>query len=126
MPSAVKEFVLDNCCSIKGQIKGLTDEFEKLELLSTINIDLPPFPLPIVNLTNVKLEKFEWSDNRISEGLGVLAEKNSWNFKDGNLSGNKIKDFSTKESLMKLENFKSLDLFYCGISNWMTMKKIKG
>lgn len=59
MASAVKEFVLDNCWLIKGQIKGLTDEFEKLEFLNTINIDPNPFPLPIVNLTKVKLEKLE-------------------------------------------------------------------
>lgn len=40
MPSQVKELVLDNCRSIEGKIEGLTDEFEELEFLSTINVGL--------------------------------------------------------------------------------------
>ena len=36
----VKELVLDNCRSIEGKIEGLTDEFEELEFLSTINVGL--------------------------------------------------------------------------------------
>ena len=39
-PSDVKELVLDNCKSIEGKIEGLTDEFEELEFLSTINVGL--------------------------------------------------------------------------------------
>lgn len=39
-PFQVKELVLDNCRSIEGKIKGLTDEFEELEFLSTINVGL--------------------------------------------------------------------------------------
>jgi len=36
----VKELVLDNCRSYEGKIEGLTDEFEELEFLSTINVGL--------------------------------------------------------------------------------------
>lgn len=36
----VKELVLDNCRSNEGKIEGLTDEFEELEFLSTINVGL--------------------------------------------------------------------------------------
>lgn len=36
----VKELVLDNCRSNDGKIEGLTDEFEELEFLSTINVGL--------------------------------------------------------------------------------------
>lgn len=36
----VRELVLDNCRSNEGKIEGLTDEFEELEFLSTINVGL--------------------------------------------------------------------------------------
>uniref|UniRef100_A0A8C5SSH6 Acidic leucine-rich nuclear phosphoprotein 32 family member n=1 Tax=Laticauda laticaudata TaxID=8630 RepID=A0A8C5SSH6_LATLA len=109
----VKELVLDNCRSNGGKIEGLTDEFEELELLSTINVGLTS----VVNLPKLnKLKKFELSDNRISGGLEVLAEKCP-NLTHLNLSGNKIKDLSTIEPLEKLENLKSLDLFNCEVTN---------
>uniref|UniRef100_A0A8C5SQL7 Acidic leucine-rich nuclear phosphoprotein 32 family member n=1 Tax=Laticauda laticaudata TaxID=8630 RepID=A0A8C5SQL7_LATLA len=112
-PSDVKELVLDNCRSNGGKIEGLTDEFEELELLSTINVGLTS----VVNLPKLnKLKKFELSDNRISGGLEVLAEKCP-NLTHLNLSGNKIKDLSTIEPLEKLENLKSLDLFNCEVTN---------
>ncbi|XP_015745164.1 acidic leucine-rich nuclear phosphoprotein 32 family member A [Python bivittatus] len=109
----VKELVLDNCRSNEGKIEGLTDEFEELELLSTINVGLTSVAnLPKLN----KLKKLELSDNRISGGLEVLAEKCP-NLTHLNLSGNKIKDLSTIEPLEKLENLKSLDLFNCEVTN---------
>ncbi|XP_053744887.1 acidic leucine-rich nuclear phosphoprotein 32 family member A isoform X1 [Panthera pardus] len=109
----VKELVLDNCRSIEGKIEGLTDEFEELEFLSTINVGLTSVAnLPKLN----KLKKLELSDNRISGGLEVLAEKCP-NLTHLNLSGNKIKDLSTIEPLKKLENLKSLDLFNCEVTN---------
>uniref|UniRef100_A0A8C7E2P1 Acidic leucine-rich nuclear phosphoprotein 32 family member n=1 Tax=Naja naja TaxID=35670 RepID=A0A8C7E2P1_NAJNA len=109
----VKELVLDNCRSNEGKIEGLTDEFEELELLSTINVGLTS----VVNLPKLnKLKKLELSDNRISGGLEVLAEKCP-NLTHLNLSGNKIKDLSTIEPLEKLENLKSLDLFNCEVTN---------
>ncbi|CAD7684965.1 unnamed protein product [Nyctereutes procyonoides] len=112
-PSDVKELVLDNCRSIEGKIEGLTDEFEELEFLSTINVGLTSVAnLPKSN----KLKKLELSDNRNSGGLEVLAEKCP-NLKHLNLSGNKIKDLSTIEPLKKLENLKSLDLFNCEVTN---------
>lgn len=112
-PSDVKELVLDNCKSIEGKIEGLTDEFEELEFLSTINVGLTSISnLPKLN----KLKKLELSENRISGDLEVLAEKCP-NLKHLNLSGNKIKDLSTIEPLKKLENLKSLDLFNCEVTN---------
>ncbi|XP_054243808.1 acidic leucine-rich nuclear phosphoprotein 32 family member A isoform X3 [Indicator indicator] len=112
-PSDVKELVLDNCRSNEGKIEGLTDEFEELELLSTINVGLTSVAnLPKLN----KLKKLELSDNRVSGGLEVLAEKCP-NLTHLNLSGNKIKDLGTIEPLKKLENLKSLDLFNCEVTN---------
>uniref|UniRef100_A0A8D2LSZ9 Acidic leucine-rich nuclear phosphoprotein 32 family member n=1 Tax=Varanus komodoensis TaxID=61221 RepID=A0A8D2LSZ9_VARKO len=112
-PSDVKELVLDNCRSNEGKIEGLTDEFEELEFLSTINVGLTSVAnLPKLN----KLKKLELSDNRISGGLEVLAEKCPA-LMHLNLSGNKIKDLSTIEPLEKLENLKSLDLFNCEVTN---------
>ncbi|XP_009582990.1 PREDICTED: acidic leucine-rich nuclear phosphoprotein 32 family member A-like, partial [Fulmarus glacialis] len=91
----VKELVLDNCRSYEGKIEGLTDEFEELEFLSTINVGLTSVAnLPKLN----KLKKLELSDNRISGGLEVLAEKCP-NLTHLNLSGNKIKDLGTIEPL---------------------------
>ncbi|NXB13801.1 AN32A protein, partial [Rhagologus leucostigma] len=112
-PFQVKELVLDNCRSYEGKIEGLTDEFEELEFLSTINVGLTSVAnLPKLN----KLKKLELSDNRISGGLEVLAEKCP-NLTHLNLSGNKIKDLGTIEPLKKLENLKSLDLFNCEVTN---------
>ncbi|XP_051558946.1 acidic leucine-rich nuclear phosphoprotein 32 family member A-like [Myxocyprinus asiaticus] len=112
-PSDVKELVLDICRSNEGKIEGLTDEFEELEFLSTINVGLTSVAnLPKLN----KLKKLELSDNRISGGLEVLAEKCP-NLTHLNLSGNKIKDLSTIEPLKKLESLKSLDLFNCEVTN---------
>uniref|UniRef100_A0A8D2B9Q5 Acidic leucine-rich nuclear phosphoprotein 32 family member n=1 Tax=Sciurus vulgaris TaxID=55149 RepID=A0A8D2B9Q5_SCIVU len=112
-PSDVKELVLDNCRSNEGKIEGLTDKFEELEFLSTINVGLTSVAnLPKLN----KLKKLELSDNRISGGLEVLAERCP-NLTHLNLSGNKIKDLSTIEPLKNLENLKSLDLFNCEVTN---------
>ncbi|XP_059808947.1 acidic leucine-rich nuclear phosphoprotein 32 family member A [Hypanus sabinus] len=112
-PSDVKELVLDNCRSHEGKIEGLSDEFEELEFLSTINVGL----LSVVNLPKLnKLKKLELSDNRISGGLEVLAEKCP-NLTHLNLSGNKIKDLSTIEPLKKLDSLRSLDLFNCEVTN---------
>ncbi|KAK2103210.1 Acidic leucine-rich nuclear phosphoprotein 32 member [Saguinus oedipus] len=110
---SVKELVLDNSRSNEGKLEGLTDEFEELEFLSTINVGLTSIAnLPKLN----KLKKLELSDNRVSGGLEVLAEKCP-NLTHLNLSGNKIKDLSTIEPLKKLENLKSLDLFNCEVTN---------
>uniref|UniRef100_A0A3P9NNJ4 Acidic leucine-rich nuclear phosphoprotein 32 family member n=1 Tax=Poecilia reticulata TaxID=8081 RepID=A0A3P9NNJ4_POERE len=98
-PSDVKELVLDNCRSNEGKIEGLTDEFEELEFLSTINVGLTT----VAHLPKLKkLKKLELSDNRISGGLEVLADKCP-NLTHLNLSGNKIKDLSTIEPLVNEE-----------------------
>uniref|UniRef100_A0A674MYN0 Acidic leucine-rich nuclear phosphoprotein 32 family member n=1 Tax=Takifugu rubripes TaxID=31033 RepID=A0A674MYN0_TAKRU len=112
-PSDVRELVLDNCRSTEGKIQGLTEEFVNLEFLSLINVGL----VSVANLPKLaKLKKLELSDNRISSGLDVLAEKLP-NLRHLNLSGNKLKDMSTLEPLKKLENLKSLDLFNCEVTN---------
>ncbi|NWI38561.1 AN32A protein, partial [Picathartes gymnocephalus] len=101
----VKELVLDNCRSYEGKIEGLTDEFEELEFLSTINVGLTSVAnLPKLN----KLKKLELSDNRISGGLEVLAEKCP-NLTHLNLSGNKLKDLGTIEPLVSWESSKEWD-----------------
>ncbi|KAM3939856.1 putative acidic leucine-rich nuclear phosphoprotein 32 family member C isoform 2-T2 [Leptodactylus fuscus] len=107
----VKEMVLDNCRSDDGKIIGLTSEFENLEFLSMININLSVANLPKLE----KLRKLELSDNRISGGLEVLAEKTP-NLTHLNLSGNKIKDINTLEPLKKLNHLMSLDLFNCEVT----------
>ncbi|XP_073542383.1 acidic leucine-rich nuclear phosphoprotein 32 family member B-like isoform X1 [Phyllobates terribilis] len=108
----VKEMVLDNCRSDEGKITGLTAEFVNLEFLSMININL----LSVANLPKLeKLKKLELSDNRISGGLEVLAEKTP-NLTHLNLSGNKIKDINTLEPLKKLNHLMSLDLFNCEVT----------
>ncbi|NXD56666.1 AN32B protein, partial [Corvus moneduloides] len=108
----VKELVLDNCRSEDGKVVGLSSDLENLEFLSMININL----LSVSNLPKLnKLRKLELSDNRISGGLEVLAEKTP-NLTHLNLSGNKIKDINTLEPLKKLPNLHSLDLFNCEVT----------
>ncbi|NWW43036.1 AN32B protein, partial [Pedionomus torquatus] len=108
----VKELVLDNCRSDDGKIVGLSSDFENLEFLSMINVNL----LSVSNLPKLnKLRKLELSDNRISGGLEVLAERTP-NLTHLNLSGNKIKDINTLEPLKKLPNLHSLDLFNCEVT----------
>ncbi|NXC41029.1 AN32B protein, partial [Penelope pileata] len=108
----VKELVLDNCRSDNGKIVGLSSDFENLEFLSMINVNL----LSVSNLPKLnKLRKLELSDNLISGGLEVLAERTP-NLTHLNLSGNKIKDINTLEPLKKLPNLHSLDLFNCEVT----------
>ncbi|XP_013910934.1 PREDICTED: acidic leucine-rich nuclear phosphoprotein 32 family member E [Thamnophis sirtalis] len=112
-PEKVAELVLDNCRSGNGEIEGLNDSFKELEFLSMANTELSSLAkLP----TLTKLRRLELSDNLISGGLEVLAERCP-NLTYLNLSGNKIKDLSTVETLQNLKNLKSLDLFNCEITN---------
>uniref|UniRef100_A0A5F8HJ78 Acidic leucine-rich nuclear phosphoprotein 32 family member n=1 Tax=Monodelphis domestica TaxID=13616 RepID=A0A5F8HJ78_MONDO len=92
----VTELVLDNCHSVNGEIEGLNDTFKELEFLSMVRVELTSLAqLPSLS----KLRKLELSDNFISGGLEVLAEKCP-NLTYLNLSGNKIKDLSTVEALV--------------------------
>nr|XP_017201405.1 acidic leucine-rich nuclear phosphoprotein 32 family member E isoform X2 [Oryctolagus cuniculus] len=98
-PEEVTELVLDNCLCVNGEIEGLNDTFKELEFLSMANVELSSLAqLPSLN----KLRKLELSDNIISGGLEVLAEKCP-NLTYLNLSGNKIKDLSTVEALMVMK-----------------------
>ncbi|XP_029466787.1 acidic leucine-rich nuclear phosphoprotein 32 family member B-like isoform X2 [Rhinatrema bivittatum] len=77
-----------------------------------INVNL----VSVSNLPKLgKLRKLELSDNRISGGLEVLAERTP-SLTHLNLSGNKIKDINTLEPLKKLPNLRSLDLFNCEVT----------
>lgn len=72
----MKELVLDNCRSNEGKIEGLTDEFEELEFLSTINVGLTSVAnLPKLN----KLKKVSVSsrkgDGRKEWGARLLGLK---------------------------------------------------
>uniref|UniRef100_A0A8C5KYW2 Acidic leucine-rich nuclear phosphoprotein 32 family member n=1 Tax=Jaculus jaculus TaxID=51337 RepID=A0A8C5KYW2_JACJA len=112
-PEEVPELVLDNYLCVNGEIKSLNDTFKELEFLSMANVELSSLArLHSIN----KLQKLELSDNIISGGLEVLAEKCP-NLTYLNLSGNKIKDLSTVEALQNLKNLRSLDLFNCEITN---------
>ncbi|XP_062367427.1 acidic leucine-rich nuclear phosphoprotein 32 family member E isoform X6 [Cinclus cinclus] len=112
-PEKVTELVLDNCRSSNGEIEGLNDSFKELQFLSMANVELTSLAkLPTLS----KLRKLELSDNVISGGLEVLAERCP-NLTYLNLSGNKIKDLGTVEALQNLKNLKSLDLFNCEITN---------
>ncbi|KAJ8278942.1 hypothetical protein COCON_G00060080 [Conger conger] len=111
-PAEVKELVLDNCRTDDGKILGLTAEFDNLEFLSMINVNL----VSLDNLPKLpKLRKLELSDNRVSGGLEALAEKTP-NLTHLNLSGNKIKDLGTLEPLKKLPTLSSVDLFNCEVT----------
>lgn len=118
-PSEIKELVLDNCHSNDGKMEGITEEFSNLETLSLINVGLTSVAeIPKLD----KLKKLELSDNRISGGLEVLAERLT-NLTYLNLSGNKFKDISTLEPLKKLPQLKSLDLFNCEVTNLADYKE---
>ncbi|GJQ73090.1 hypothetical protein Trydic_g1720 [Trypoxylus dichotomus] len=113
-PAEIKELNLDNCRSTT--ITGLTDEFCNLESLSLINVGLTSlkgFP----KLPNLK--KLELSDNRINNGLNLLAT--SPKLTHLNLSGNRIKDLETLKPLQDFRYLKNLDLFNndaTGIENY--------
>ncbi|XP_053715487.1 acidic leucine-rich nuclear phosphoprotein 32 family member B-like isoform X2 [Synchiropus splendidus] len=112
-PAEVPELFLDHCRTTDGKIKGITEDFKNLEVLSLINVGLTSVAeIPKLE----KLRKLELSDNRLSSGLEVLAER-LVNLTHLNLSGNKFKDISTLEPLKKLPLLKSLDLFACEVSN---------
>ncbi|KAF6073891.1 acidic nuclear phosphoprotein 32 family member E [Phyllostomus discolor] len=101
-PEEVTQLVLDNCHCVNGEIEGLNDTFKKLEFLSMVNVELSS----LARLPNLsKLQKLELSNNRISGGLEVLAEKCP-NLTYLNLSGNKIKDISALEALMEMKMMK--------------------
>ncbi|KAF1386283.1 hypothetical protein PFLUV_G00092910 [Perca fluviatilis] len=111
-PKEVVELVVDNCRSSDGEVEGLTDEYTELEILSMVNIGLTSLAkLPSLP----KLRKLEVSDNTISGGLASLVEKCP-SLTHLNLSGNKIKDLSSIQTLPSLKNLKSLDLYSCEVS----------
>ncbi|XP_037639615.1 acidic leucine-rich nuclear phosphoprotein 32 family member E-like isoform X1 [Sebastes umbrosus] len=111
-PAEVAEMVVDNCRSSDGEVEGLTDEYKELEILSMVNVGLSSLSkLPSLP----KLRKLEVSDNIIVGGLDKLAEKCP-NLTYLNLSGNKIKELSSIETLQNLKNLKSLDLYSCEVS----------
>ncbi|XP_077597610.1 acidic leucine-rich nuclear phosphoprotein 32 family member D-like [Stigmatopora nigra] len=113
VPKDVQVLLLDNCPSKDGRIEGITEDFCNLEKLSLINVRLTTLE-DIPKLDNLK--RLVLSDNRISGGLEVLAERLK-NLTHLHLSGNKFKDISTLEPLKNLSQLKSLDLFNCEVTN---------
>lgn len=65
VPVQVKELVLDNCRSEDGKVVGLSSDFENLEFLSMININL----LSVSNLP--KLNKLR----KVSQGSGAIPSR---------------------------------------------------
>lgn len=63
--------MLDNCRSNEGKIEGLTDEFEELEFLSTINVGLTS----VANLP--KLNKLKKVNNILPTSYFFHIIKNS-------------------------------------------------
>ncbi|XP_043844238.1 acidic leucine-rich nuclear phosphoprotein 32 family member B-like isoform X2 [Dromiciops gliroides] len=117
-PGEVKDLVLDNF-SHDGKIGGLSLEFENLEYLSMVAINL----VSLANLPKFpQLRKVELSDNPLSGGLEVLAERTP-SLIQLNLSGNKIKDINTLQPLKKLPNLKSLDPFKCDVTILMSYRR---
>ncbi|KAM9332817.1 LOW QUALITY PROTEIN: acidic leucine-rich nuclear phosphoprotein 32 family member E-like [Pholidichthys leucotaenia] len=107
--SELAELVVDNCHSSDGEVEGLMDEYVELEILSMVNTGLSSLSkMPSLP----KLRKLEVSDNVITGGLDMLAEKCP-NLTYLNLNGNKNKKLSTIECLQNLKNLKSLDLYSC-------------
>ncbi|XP_034016779.1 acidic leucine-rich nuclear phosphoprotein 32 family member E [Thalassophryne amazonica] len=111
-PAKVAELVLDNCCSVNGEVDGLTDDFSDLEYLSMANAGLTS----IVKLPSLpKLWKMNLSHNKLCGSLEALSEKCP-NLIYLNLSGNKIKELRTVEPLQNLKSLQSLDLFNCEVT----------
>ncbi|KAK9516003.1 hypothetical protein VZT92_025333 [Zoarces viviparus] len=111
-PAEVVELVVENCRSSDGEVEGLTDEYTELEILSMVNVGLSSLSkLPKLP----KLRKLEVSDNIISGGLDTLVEKCP-DLTSLNLSGNKIKELSSIETLQNLKNLRSLYLYSCEVS----------
>lgn len=78
VPVQVKELVLDNCRSEDGKVVGLSSDFENLELLSMININL----LSVSNLPKLnKLRKVSQGSAPICSSPGPCAAPGgSWFF----------------------------------------------
>lgn len=76
VPVQVKELVLDNCRSEDGKVAGLSSDFENLEFLSMININL----LSVSNLPKLnKLRKVSQDSAPISSSpWPCAAPGGSW------------------------------------------------
>uniref|UniRef100_A0A8C6UGI8 Acidic leucine-rich nuclear phosphoprotein 32 family member n=1 Tax=Neogobius melanostomus TaxID=47308 RepID=A0A8C6UGI8_9GOBI len=93
--SCVVELLLDSCLSADGELEGLSEDFSALEVLSLCNTGLKSLSkLPSLP----KLKRLELSDNVLTSGLEVLAEKCPA-LSYLNLSGNSFKDLSAFKGL---------------------------
>lgn len=108
-PSKLKELDLSGC-KTGGEIEGLTEEFESLEVLDFSNSNittLKTFP----KLPN--LRKLDFSGNRLSKGLENLKE--CTNLKHLIISGNRIREMEVLEPLKSLEHLTHLEI---GLDSW--------
>uniref|UniRef100_A0AAQ5YIM9 Acidic leucine-rich nuclear phosphoprotein 32 family member n=1 Tax=Amphiprion ocellaris TaxID=80972 RepID=A0AAQ5YIM9_AMPOC len=98
-PAEVTELVVDNSRSADGEVEGLTDEFTELEFLSMVNVGLSSLA-KLPSLPKLRKLQVCLSDNNLSGSLETLSEKCP-NLTYLNLSGNKIKELSTVEALVR-------------------------
>uniref|UniRef100_A0A3Q3XIN8 Acidic leucine-rich nuclear phosphoprotein 32 family member n=1 Tax=Mola mola TaxID=94237 RepID=A0A3Q3XIN8_MOLML len=98
-PAEVAELVVDNSRSVDGEVEGLTDEFSELEFLSMINVGLSSL-VKMPSLPKLYRKQLELSDNNLSGSLETLSEKCP-NLTYLNLSGNKIRELSNVEALVR-------------------------
>uniref|UniRef100_A0A3Q3N9H7 Acidic leucine-rich nuclear phosphoprotein 32 family member n=1 Tax=Mastacembelus armatus TaxID=205130 RepID=A0A3Q3N9H7_9TELE len=108
-PAEIVELVVDNSRSADGEVEGLTDEFTELQFLSMVNVALTSLAkLPSLP----KLRKLELSNNNLSGSLETLCEKCP-NLTYLNLSGNKIKELSKVEPLVRTHPHTQVSVCVC-------------
>lgn len=112
-PAEVSELVVDTCRSSDGEVEGLSEDYNTLELLSMVDVGLTS----LAKLPHLpKLLKLEISDNSISGGLDKLAEKCPI-LTYLNLSGNKIKELTAIKALQNCKSLRSLELYGCEVTS---------
>uniref|UniRef100_A0A1I7WS27 LRRcap domain-containing protein n=1 Tax=Heterorhabditis bacteriophora TaxID=37862 RepID=A0A1I7WS27_HETBA len=109
-PATVEDLVLDGCEAT--EISGIDDKLVNLQSLSLINVGL----LSLKGLPKLlQLTKLDLSDNKISDGLDIVAS-NCPELLHLNLASNKITNLDIL-SVFKDSHLAELDLFSNPVSN---------